>query len=96
MPTSTASKQIPDLSGSFDAAADRARALNEKLIVTAKKSGTASLDAYEKGLTTFVDIQQKVAGASQLDWVSAVVQAQTDFLTEVSAAYTSAAREVLK
>jgi hypothetical protein len=37
-----------------------------------------------------------VAGASQLDWVSAAVQAQTDFLTEVSAAYTSAAREVLK
>ena len=45
MPTSTASKQIPDLGSSFDAAADRARALNEKLIVTAKKSGTASLDA---------------------------------------------------
>ncbi len=96
MSTSTASKQTPDLSGSFEAAADRVRDLNEKLIVTAKKSGTASLDAYEKGLTTFVDFQQKVAGASQLDWVSTVVQAQTDFLTEVSAAYTSAAREVLK
>ena len=49
MSTSTASKQIPDLSSSFDAAADRVRDLNEKLIVTAKKSGTASLDAYEKG-----------------------------------------------
>jgi len=96
MPTSTASKQTPDLSRGFDVAADRIRALNEKLIDTAKKGGTASLDAYETGLTNFVDFQQKVAGASQLDWVSAVVQAQTDFLTEVSAAYTSAAREVLK
>ena len=96
MTTSTASKQIPDFSGSFDAAADRVRALNEKMIVTAKKSGVASLDAYEKALTTFVDFQQKVADTSQLDWLNTVVKAQTDFITEVSAAYTSAAREVLK
>ena len=66
------------------------------MIVTAKKSGVASLDAYEKALTTLVDFQQKVADASQLDWLSTVVEAQTDFVTEVSAAYTSAAREVLK
>jgi hypothetical protein len=96
MSTSTASKQTADLNGSFEAAADRVRDLTEKLIATAKKSGTASLDAYEKGLTNFVDFQQKVAGASQLDWVSTVVQAQTEFFTEVSAAYTAAARENLK
>ena len=34
--------------------------------------------------------------ATQLDWLSTVVKAQNDFLTEVNAAYVSAARDVLK
>jgi hypothetical protein len=81
---------------SFDEAADRVRALNEKLIETAKKTGSSSLDAYEKALSSFVEFQRQVAGATQLDWVNTVVKAQTTFLTEISAAYTSAAREALK
>lgn len=85
-----------DLSSGFDQAADRVRALNEKLIETAKKSGSASLDAYEKALSSFVGFQQRAAGASQLDWVTTIVKAQTGFLSEISAAYTTAAREALK
>ena len=66
------------------------------MIAAAKKNGTASIDAYEKSLKTLVEFQQKAAGTSKLDWVNTVVQAQTDFVTEVSSAYTAAAREVLK
>lgn len=92
----TTSKTDSDLTGGFDAAADRIRALNEQLIETAKKTGGSSLDAYEKALASFVDFQQQVAGATQLDWVNTIVKAQTGFLSEISAAYTKAAREALK
>jgi len=72
------------------------RELNARLIESSKTAGRVALDAYESTLKSMVGFHSHIAGASQLDWVSAVVQAQTDFLTEVSAAYTSAAREVLK
>jgi hypothetical protein len=81
---------------SFDEAADRIRALNEKLLDAAKQTGTVSLDAYEKALSSLVEFETKVAGATQLDWVNTVVKAQTSFLSDISAAYTAAAREVLK
>lgn len=92
----TTPKAAKDFAGGIDEGADRIRALNEKLIETAKKSGNAYLDAYERALTGLVEFQQQVAGATQLDWVNTVVKAQTDFISEVSAAYTDAAREALK
>lgn len=95
----TASTTIPnpqDVVGSFEDAAERVRALNEKLIALAKKTGHASLDSYEKALQSLVEFEQQVAGASQIDWINTVVKAQTSFLSEISAAYTSAAREALK
>ena len=92
----TSNGSVKDLTSGLDDAADRVRALSEKLIETAKKSSGASLDAYEKAVGSLVDFQQKAAGATQLDWVNTLVKAQTTFVTEISAAYTSAAREALK
>jgi hypothetical protein len=43
-----------------------------------------------------VAFQAKAAGASQLDWVSAVAAAHAKFVQDLSSAYVSAAREVLK
>lgn len=94
--TTSSNNSAKDLANGFDEAADRVRALNEKLIETAKKSGTVSLDAYEKALASLVEFQQKAAGATQLDWVNTIVKAQTTFLSEISSAYTTAAREALK
>ena len=55
----TTSGSVKDLASGFEAATDRIGALNEKLIETAKKSGGASLDAYDKAIAGFVDYQQK-------------------------------------
>lgn len=79
-----------------DATTERIRALNEKVLTAAKHSGNLSLDAYEKTLTEIVDFEQKVAGASQLDWVNALASAHATFVTDVTKAYTKAAREALK
>jgi hypothetical protein len=84
-----------DLEG-FGDAGERYRALNEKVLESGKKTGSAVLDGYEKAIASFVDFRQQVADATQLDWVTTVVKAQNEFLNEVNAAYISAARDVLK
>jgi histone deacetylase complex regulatory component SIN3 len=85
-----------DFTEGFGDAAERYRAINEKLAETGKKTASAALDGYEKTITNYVDFRQQLAEATQLDWVSTVVKAQNDFLSEVSAAYISAARDLLK
>jgi hypothetical protein len=96
MATTTASKKINDFTDGFGDAAERYRAINEKLLETGKKTANAALDGYEKTIASYVDFRQQLAEATQLDWVSTVVKAQNDFVTELNAAYVSAARDVLK
>ena len=83
-----------DLS-SYEAAAARIRELNERLIESSKAAGTTTLDGYEKALQSLVDFEEKVAGASQLEWVSALAQTHARVIRNVSEAYTKAARELL-
>lgn len=86
----------PDPSRQMDEAAQRIRELTERFIEAAKKAGNASLDSYEKSLQSLVDFEERAAGASQLEWVSSIAQAHARFVQEVSVAYVSAAREMLK
>jgi hypothetical protein len=81
--------------GAAEQAAQRIRDLNERLIESSKSAGLVTLDAYEKALASMVDFEEKVANASQLEWVSALAGTHAKFVTEISAAYTKAAREVL-
>jgi hypothetical protein len=96
MAMTTTTKKSNDFTEGFGDAAERYRAINETLVETGKKTASAALDGYEKTITSYVDFRQQVAEATQLDWVSTVVKAQNDFLSEVSAAYISAARDLLK
>lgn len=83
---------LPDM----EAVSERIRQLNEKMIEATKQGGKQSLDAYERTLESLVDFEQKTADASQLDFVSALAQAHAKFVTDVSSAFTSAARDSLK
>jgi hypothetical protein len=74
----------------------RIRELTEQFIESAKKAGNSSLDAYEKSLRNLVEFQERAAGASQLDWVSSIASAHAKFVQDVSSAYVTAAREMLK
>jgi hypothetical protein len=98
--TTTTSKKIPESLGEFTEGfgdvAERYRTLNEKLIESGKKTSKAAVEGYQKSVASYVDFRQQLAEATQLDWVSTVVKAQNDFITEVTAAYTSAVRDVLK
>lgn len=81
--------------GAYEDAAQHIRDLNERLIESSKAAGLTTLDAYEKALTSLVGFEQKVAGVSQLDWVSALATTYTTFVQDVSSAYTKAARDLL-
>jgi hypothetical protein len=73
------------------------RELTERFIDSARSAGNQSLDAYEQSLRTLVEFQEKAtAGSSQLDWVSNIATAHARFVQDVSQAYVSAAREMLK
>jgi hypothetical protein len=82
-------------SDTYEEAAQRIRDLSERLIESSKATGLTTLDAYEKALKSLVDFEQKVAGASQLDWVSALASTYATFVQDVSGAYTKAARDLL-
>lgn len=92
------SSTIPsfDFTGTAEEATERIRELNERLIESSKSAGLVALDAYEKALQSLVEFEEKVASASQLDWVSALATTHAKFISDVSASYTKAAREVLK
>src|SRR3954465_1044276 len=62
-----------------DAAADRIRHLNERIIPSSKKAGNTYLDIYEKTLNSIADYQEKVGDQSQVDWVSTIANAQANF-----------------
>jgi exonuclease VII small subunit len=96
----TAGKQSSGETGqnvqeNVEAAMARIRELNERAMEAARKAGEASLDAYEKAIQSFVSVEERLANASQLDWVKAIVSAQSEFIQGISGAYVSAARDML-
>src|SRR4051812_25740870 len=64
---STASDTQRTAERNVEAAAERIRDLNERIIESGKKAGNVYLDIYEKTLGTIADYQEKVADQSQID-----------------------------
>ena len=79
-----------------EATSERIRDLNERILESSKKAGTAYLDAYEKALKSIADYQQSVARQTDVDWVSTVVDAQARFTRELTSLYVNTGRELLK
>jgi len=84
------------LTAANEEAVQRIRELTERFIEAARAAGNQSLDAYEQSLRSLVEFEERTAGASQLDWVSSIAAAHAKFVQDVSAAYVSAARNMLK
>jgi predicted RNA-binding Zn ribbon-like protein len=96
MTTGFGANQAADATAATEEAVQRIRELTERFLESAKAAGNASLDAYEKALQNLVEFQERAAGATQLDWVTSIATAHAKFLQDVSNAYVSAAREMLK
>lgn len=92
MPTTTHAKTDTNA----EAAADRIREVNERIIDSSRKAGSVYLDLYEKTLHSIANYQDKVGEQSQVDWVTTIANAQANYTRELASAYTSAARTLLK
>jgi hypothetical protein len=81
---------------SVEAAADRIRELNERIIEAGKSAGRGTLDIYESTLKTVADSLERGPGSSDIEWVSRIATAQADFIRDLTKAWASAARKALK
>ena len=80
----------------FDAAAQRLRKLNERIIEAGRDAGETTLSSYERALKTIASAIERGPGSSEVEWVSNLATAQAKFIRDVTAAWTKAARRVLK
>jgi hypothetical protein len=76
--------------------AQRIRRLNERIIDAGKEAGEATLSSYEKALKAIAGSLERGPGKSDVEWVSNLATTQAKFIRDVTNAWTSAARGMLK
>jgi len=86
-----ASQRRERASAAADAAIERIRSLNERILESVRQGGDAALEAYERTLRTVAEYQEG-AGKRGSEWVSAVAKAQAAFMRELASASPAAAR----
>jgi len=80
----------------LDAAAQRLRKLNERIIEAGKDAGEVTLSSYEKALKTIASMIERGPGSSDVEWISELATIQAKFIRDMTEAWTSAARGMLK
>lgn len=81
----------------LDETARYALALNERILGSTRQVANATLDAYERALETTTALTERVAdAASHVEWISAATRAQAGLARDLSRAYVSSARTLLR
>jgi hypothetical protein len=94
--TSSAKATASAADARLEAAATRLRKLNERIIEAGKEAGETTLSSYEKALKAIARSLESGPGKSEVDWISHLATTQAKFIRDVTNAWTSAARGVLK
>ncbi len=79
----------------FEETTERLVDYNEKVLEVGRRLAGSTIDSYERAAFTVADLQEKVADASRVEWVTTVASAQAGLTRELTKAYTKAARELL-
>jgi hypothetical protein len=93
MATATHSKNGPQ---TFDAAFEQVKEFNEQFLSAARKAGNLYVDSYEKAVDRAIELERKVAGYSQQEWLKNLIETQVDLTRELADSYTATARSFLK
>jgi hypothetical protein len=83
-------------SDEFEQVSERVREYGDRATETGKKLSGTLVDTYEKYVLTIADASQKAGEATNIEWISAAASAQAGITREMTKAYASAARELLK
>jgi hypothetical protein len=86
----------PSMPQDADEAVRRIKELNDRLIELTKKNGLTWLEAYEKTLSNLLQLQQRAAASTQIEWINALAKTNADFMSEMSKVYFQTARDQLK
>ena len=81
---------------SFDATFEQVRESGDQVLTAARKAGNLYLDSYEKAVERTTELQLKLAGLSQQEWLKSLIEAQVDVTRELTGSYTTTARSLLK
>ena len=79
-----------------DVAFDQVKDLNEQVFAAARKAGNLYVDSYEKTVDRAIELELKVAGLTQQEWLRNIIEAQADLARGVTNSYTTTARSLLK
>ena len=80
----------------LEAVAQRIRKLNERIIEESKAAGEVTLSSYEKALKGIATTLERGPGKSDVEWIASLATTQAKFIRDVTTAWTSAARGMLK
>ncbi len=80
----------------FEAAAQRVRKLNERIIEAGREAGESTLTNYEKALKAIAGSLERGPGSSDIEWISNLATAQAKFIRDVTSSWTKTARDLLK
>lgn len=81
---------------SFDTAFEQVRNSGEQFAAAARKASNLYLDSYEKAVDRGTELQLKLAGLTQQEWLKGLIEAQVDITRELAGSYTTTARSLLK
>jgi hypothetical protein len=74
----------------------QAQELTERFVETSKKAAAEYLTLTEKAAQSVVGLQRQAAAQSDVEWVSAILDAQAQFTGDVTRVVVSTGRELLK
>ena len=80
----------------MEAAAQRLRKLNERIIKAGQEAGESTLTSYEKALKTIAATIERGPGSSDIEWVANLANAQAKFIRDMITPLTQRARKALK
>ncbi len=92
MATTHTKNAVPPIESAFE----RANEAGDHLFAAARKAGNLYLDSYEKTVERAIELELKVAGVTQQEWLRNLIEAQTDFARELAGTYAATARTLLK
>ena len=91
-----ATTQTKNTTPSVESAFGHANDAGDQIFAAARKAGNLYLDSYEKTVERAIELELKVAGATQQEWLKNLIEAQAGFARELTSSYTSTARTLLK
>jgi predicted transcriptional regulator len=87
---------MPGTPQDADAAVKRVKELSDRMIELTRKNGLAWIEAYERVLKEMLQLQERAAAATQIEWINALATTNADFMREMSTVYFQTVRDQIK